>query len=266
MPAERLPDLTGITVMVTRPLHRSRHLCGLIESAGGKTILFPVIDIAPPDDPLGVSAVVDRLDQFDIAIFISANAVGYGVDLIKQRRGALPEGIRIAAIGKSTAGELEQRWRYPDICPEHGFDSESLLAVPEMHAVEDKRIVIFRGAGGRELLAATLRERGAKVEYADVYCRKQPAGDLLPLLRDKSHGKIDVIVVTSNEGLNNLLEMAGVEGRNLLLRMPLALLSHRTAALAGETGFTAPLLVADEAGDEALVDVIGRWWATRHVP
>lgn len=260
MPAET--DLAGITVLVTRPEHQARRLCELIEQAGGRAVRFPLIAIAAPDDPGPAMGIATQIDNYDIAIFVSTNAVDYGVDLIRRARGELPTRPRLAAIGAATAQRLETRWRRPDVVPAGGFDSETLLATDAMRHVRGRRIAIFRGSGGRELLGDTLRQRGAHVDYADVYRRLKPQGKTLPLLHDGARDNIDVIVVTSNEGIENLLELTSDAARPALLKLPLALMSRRGAELAATRGFIGPLLVAASATDEALVDAIRHWRST----
>ena len=66
--AQRKP-LAGRGIVVTRPAHQAAHLVELITAAGGKPILFPVIEIVAVGDPQPLRALIDRLDQFDIAIF-----------------------------------------------------------------------------------------------------------------------------------------------------------------------------------------------------
>ena len=69
------------------------------------------------------------------------------------------------------------------------------------------------------------------------------------------------MVVTSGEGLRNLWEMVGPEGRARLVRTVLVAVSERVVQLARELGFEAPILLAPEAGDEAVVETLCRWRA-----
>ncbi|MEO5574011.1 MAG: uroporphyrinogen-III synthase [Gammaproteobacteria bacterium] len=248
-------SLQDVRVLVTRPAHQAQHLCELIKAHGGQAILFPVLEITEPADPAALLGIISRLDDFDIAIFISTNAVNQALNLILAHR-SLPLHLRLATVGMRTARELEQFGLCADICPSEKFNSEALLELAEMHDVRGKNIVIFRGEGGREFLADTLKERGATVEYAQVYRRAKPQNEAVTLLDTLTHGKIDIITITSNEGLCNLFEMAGVQGRQQLLSIPLAVISERTATLARELEFHHPAHVSGTASDDALLEAI----------
>jgi len=67
--------LAGKNVVVTRPAHQAQAFARLIKDAGGRAILFPAIEIRDVKDPWSVTRLVDRLDQYDLAIFVSPNAV-----------------------------------------------------------------------------------------------------------------------------------------------------------------------------------------------
>ena len=250
--------LAGVGVVVTRPAHQAEDLCRLIEEAGGHALRFPVMEIVDAGDGEAVDELLGRLDGFDIAVFISANAVDKAMSRIKAR-GPLPPGLRIAAIGKASARELRRFGVAVDILPAGRFDSEALLETEAMGEVAGRRIVIFRGEGGRELLADTLRARGAEVEYAEVYRRARPSGDVDGLMRRWARGEVDVIVVTSNEGLRNLFEMVGGLGRAWLRKTPLVVVSERMVQLAGELGFERPPVVAAEASDAGLLKALEEW-------
>jgi uroporphyrinogen-III synthase len=230
----------------------------LIEAEGGRALCFPVLEILDPHDPAPFLALIDRLEQFDIAIFISANAVSRAMSGILARR-PLPPGLKLATVGKGSARELERLGYRVDICPPKKFNSEALLELPELQAVAGKRVVIFRGEGGRELLADTLKARGAQVEYAEVYRRTPPNTDTTELMRHWVRGEIDLVIVTSNEGLRNLFDMVGKLGQQWLRSSQLVVISERTAELAKELGFKHPPILAEEASDEAIIEAIRRW-------
>ncbi len=250
--------LRGLGVLVTRPAHQAEPFCRLVEAAGGRAVRFPVIEIAPPQDPEKLQRQIRRLDDFDLAIFISPNAAERAVAAIMAERD-FPAGLQRAAIGRKTARRLEALGYPAQIVPDKGFDSEALLALPEMQTVAGKNIIIFRGGPGRGLLADTLRARGAQVEYADVYRRimPKPARPLASLL-----GDVDVVAVTSNEGLQNLFDMVDTVAHEKLRQKPLLAGSRRVVELAAKLGWNKIIIPAKNPGDDAMLDALCQWLAS----
>ncbi|MFP4079186.1 MAG: uroporphyrinogen-III synthase [Ectothiorhodospira sp.] len=251
--------LEGLTVLVTRPAHQAEGFCRLVEAAGGRTLRFPALEIQPPADPAALDAIIDGLDDFQIAIFISPNAVHRATQRIQARRGALPPDLKLATVGRKTAQALERRGYRADICPPERFDSESLLAQPQLQDVAGQTVVIFRGEGGRELLGATLTARGAKVTYAEAYHRGRPDADPGPVLRQCSQGGDHVITITSSEALRNLFDMLGEAGRSWLRCTPLVVGCDRMVDTAREMGFKQTPVVADDPSDEAMLEAVQKW-------
>ncbi len=258
MPAhESSAALAGAHVLVTRPEHQAAGLCELIVAAGGRASRLPVIEIAGPADPVAVDAILARLSGFDIAIFVSPNAVERTLARLAPR--GWPGGPRVAAVGQGSAAMLARHGVTVDICPRTRYDSEGLLDEPALQAVEGLRVVILRGDGGRDLLASTLRARGAQVEFAEVYRRAIPAGAEEALQSIAAGAPVDAIVVTSNEGLRNLDRIAGGRLHDWLRARQLIVISARAAALADELGFTHTARVAAEASDAGLFAALQRW-------
>ncbi len=255
-------DLRGLGVMVTRPAHQAEPLCQLIEAAGGRPYRFPLLEIHPPESPRHIlQSQIERLTEFDMAIFISPNAVERGIKLI-QERGHLPGKLKLATVGRGSARLMTQLLgRKPDICAPPPFNSEALLTNTGMQNLSDRNIIIFRGNGGREMLAETLRSRGAKVEYCEVYRRTCPDTEPTTLTQAWEQGKINVITITSGEGLRNLVHLAGSVNRHWLFQTPLVLINRRLAALARELGFDQQLLITNEASDSAMIETIDTWVA-----
>lgn len=251
-PANRL-SLSGRGVVVTRPREQAAHLSALVKAAAGRPIAFPTLEIVDALDSRALRALVDRLEQFDFAVFISPTAASRGLNYIRSRR-ELPADLRIVAIGKGSARELKRLGVAEVIAPEAGSDSEALLALPEFAQMSGRSVVIFRGAGGRELLGDTLAERGALVEYAECYRRTRPNGDAQMLIRAWGRGEIHAVTVTSREALSNLFDMVGTLGRHWLRKTPLFVTHPRIAEAAHELGIGETIIAAP--GDEALVEAL----------
>ncbi len=250
------PSLNGLTVLVTRPEHQAGPLCQLIAQHDGYAIRCPALVIGEPQNWTPALAVLDRLDRYDLAIFKSANAVDRAMPLIQQR-GGIPPRLEITAIGKATAQALARYGINPSVQPAQGFTSETLLALLRFQpgVVNSQAMVIVRGEGGRGLLAETLSARGAHVDHAEVYRRKQPTTDLSALLERWQRGQIGAVVVASGESLLNLFDMLGAAGQDYLRETPLIVVSIRIQRLAAAQGCR-HILIAQEASDDAILTAL----------
>jgi uroporphyrinogen-III synthase len=135
-------------------------------------------------------------------------------------------------------------------------DSEGLLALPELADVRARRAVIFRGDGGRELLADTLRARGATVDCVTCYRRAAPAAGAQGLVEALRAGRAHAVTVTSSEGLDNLWHVLGDDGRMLALRLPWFAPHPRIAARGRALGLT---MIETAPGDAGLVAGLLDW-------
>lgn len=243
--------LAGLKIVVTRPRDQAASLMRGIEQAGGIPLLFPLLDISPVDTP-ELKEQLSRLPHFDLAIFISPSAVAHGMAAIAAA-GGLPETLRVAAVGQGSANALRRAGVSRVIAPTERFDSEGLLALPELQAVQGWRVIIFRGNGGRELLGDTLTVRGAEVEYATCYTRAKPPLDIGGLL---SAGA-DALTATSSEALGYLWEMLDSAARAQLAALPLFVPHARIAEGARALGWRN--VVATAGGDAGLLEGLMAW-------
>ena len=150
-----------------------------------------------------------------------------------------------------------QGWGFANvIAPQDGFDSEAVIALPEFaaDAVRGRKVLIFRGDGGRELLADTLRERGASVEYVTCYRRHCPEADPALLLGPAARGELDGLLLTSSEGVRNLEWMLGTEGLAALRAVTVFATHPRIVAQARAAGFER--VVETPAGDDGLMQAL----------
>lgn len=236
--------------MVTRPAGQAAHFATALTEAGAIPVLYPVLEISDIEDTGPVLDVAIRLDSFDLAVFVSPNAIEKALALILPRR-SWPAGLRVAALGKSSERELARNGICDVISPPLRFDSEALLELPELIDVRGKRVIIFRGDGGREVLGDTLKSRGASIEYVSCYRRTRPQLDPAPLLKLWEVGQLDAVTLTSSEGLRNFHDMIGRLGQAWLKKTPAFVPHVRIAEQAQALGLS--IVVATEPGDDGLM-------------
>lgn len=240
-------------VLITRPSGQVGSTLEHVRAAGHHAEHLPLLALAPLDSP-ELDHALARYPGADVAIFVSANAVEFGLTALAARGIALT-GPRLAAIGAATATQLKAAGLAVDLVPASGHDSESLLALSALQSISGKVVLIFRGesdGGGRRALTDTLTARGADVVVATCY-RRDPArhepARLAAVANALRSGAVKAIQVMSVESLDALLALFPAEPA---LRRCRLLVPHvRIADAARCAGF--PDVVVTGLGDEALI-------------
>lgn len=248
--------LAGLNIVITRPREQAVGLVRRIEQLGGKPLLFPLLEIAAVSDDRALREQISRLKQTDLAIFISPNAVRYGMAAIRAS-GEIPASLKIASVGQGSAKALRGLGIERIIAPTERFDSESLLELPDLQNVAGRRAMIFRGDGGRELLGDTLKARGAQVEYVTCYLRSKPDVDVGALLKVIP----DALTVTSSEALGHLREMLDEAQRRVVYAITLLVPHERIAETARQLGWQQ--VIVTESGDDGMMSGLIAWANTK---
>ncbi|WGL15118.1 uroporphyrinogen-III synthase [Microbulbifer bruguierae] len=247
--------LVGQRILITRPVHQCGGWRDLLRSQGADVDAVPLLEIVPIKEGDGAQQIKNLImdfDQFDHAIFVSQNAVQYGFDWLDDYWPQLPQGPRHYAIGAATARAIRTRGAEPVTDNiDTAMDSEALLALPQLQHPAGQRAIIFRGQGGRTLIGDTLIERGARLDYCELYRRLLPTSAQQQLHDYRCTP--DAITVHSGETLDNLLQALQASGRQDLLNPPLICPSERVAGHARTLGFTR-VYAAANASDSAMLE------------
>jgi uroporphyrinogen-III synthase len=220
-------DLNGLKVLVTRPEGQADALREAILECGGQVERLPLLSIEPDVGETDRRKLQNSSDFNDL-IFVSPNAVRFSAPDLQ------PGQARVIAIGEVTAALLEEKGIRVDLVPRRST-SEGLLEDDRLGTMKGRKALIIRGHGGRELLADSLRRLGAEVEFAEVYRRVSPpppSAELLAAWRDR----VDVMIITSDEMLKNLVELTGFDQN--VFNTPLIVISERLQNSAETLGFT----------------------------
>jgi uroporphyrinogen-III synthase len=250
--------LAGRTIVVTRPQAQAAPLAAAISAAGGKPLSSRCSKFRRPMIP-GRWRSGARLAEY--AWLPSSARMPSNMPCRFSWRTAPG---RPAVAGGRRPGHAQALAAHGVggcIAPTERFDSEALLALPELAAerVAGRRIAIFRGDGGRELLADTLRERGASVDCITCYRRSGPSHGLVPLLAAWRGGQLDALTVSSSEGLRYLVDLLDAEGFAFLQKTPLFVPHARIAENARALGLS-NILLTDAADAGILAGLLAYNW------
>jgi uroporphyrinogen-III synthase len=224
-----------------------------LAALGATPYVFPTIIIEPPADAAPLKEALANLSRYHAAIFVSPSAAEMTIAPMSSAPIALPPSVHVYAPGPGTAEALGARGVNNVQIPETSFDSEGLLELPSLQAksVAGRRIVIFRGNDGRELLREALENRGAIVNTITAYHRRppntSPAG-LVELLRAK---KLTAISAMSSDAVANLVKFVPATERQHLFALMIYASHTRIAETATRLGFRN--VVTTEAGDAGLI-------------
>lgn len=243
-------------VLITRPVMPASRTATRIAALGATPYVFPTTIIEPPVNPEPLRAALENLSTYHAAIFVSPGAAEMTIAPMGSAPIKLPNALHVFAPGSGTAEELQLRGVANVEIPTTSFDSEGLLALPALQAsvIKGKRIAIFRGNDGRELLREELTKRGAIAEAITAYHRRAPTTPptgLIELLRAK---KLTAISAMSSDAVTNLVAIMQKDEHAILFSLPLYASHERIAQTALHAGFRN--VITTQAGDAGLITAL----------
>lgn len=224
-------------LLLTRPQDECAALAASLAEHGVASASLPLLAIEPLEETSEQRSLLLDLDRYCAVVVVSKPAARLGLERLDRYWPQPPARQDWFAVGAATAAILDD-YGLRVHHPENGDDSEALLALPALARalqVPGPRALILRGEGGREFLAERLRGQGVAVDYLELYRRvlpDYPAGELARRVRDEA---LNGLVVSSGQGLEHLLRVAG-EDWPWLAGLPLFVPSPRVAELARDAG------------------------------
>ncbi|HHX82005.1 MAG TPA: uroporphyrinogen-III synthase [Pseudomonadaceae bacterium] len=245
-----LLPLAGQCIWLTRPPLQSDALEEALGKLGALTFALPLLEIQPVPLAGAALAAVQQLDRYQLVVWVSSNAARAGMEAIGMQWPQYPAHLINIAVGPTTAAVLEAKGLQVHY-PRERMDSEGMLALPQLQDIQGKRALIVRGRGGRELMSANLRERGASVDYCELYKRGVPEYSQSALLAGLQSHPPTAIVVSSAEAMDNLKTLYQPWYRDWQ-DLPLHVVSQRLHDHAVASGFRRAVTM-DGATDAAII-------------
>ena len=160
--------LFGKRILVTRPKERSGTLCGKLREAGAEVVEMPAIKTVPIPENKNLETELERLETYHYLAFTSPAGVKVFFDILKQHRMDIRSigNAKIAAIGRGTQKELEERGLICELMPEV-YDGEHLGILLGETVKDGEKILIPRAAEGNRQLIQEITKR-SKAEITDL--------------------------------------------------------------------------------------------------
>ena len=255
--AETSGPLSSVNLLITRPVMPASRTATRVAALGATPLIFPTLIIEPPADSAPLNAALGKIGDYYAALFVSPSAAEMGLAPMSSTPFKLPASLHVFAPGPGTAEELS-RLGVPRVeMPESSFDSEGLLALPSMQAaaVKGKRIVIFRGNDGRELLREELVKRGAVVDAITAYHRRAPATPATGLLELLRGGRVNAISAMSSDAITNLVPLIPASERESIL-FPIAVYASHARIVGSARALGFRNVMETQAGDAGLITAL----------
>jgi uroporphyrinogen-III synthase len=203
----------AMIVIVTRPAAAGERLWRRLQASGYRAAWWPAFEIGPAPDPAAVRARLARLDEYDLAVFVSPNAVR-AVSSVLDR--GWPLGTMVGAVGSATGDD--------------DAGSEAFWSAWAASGRKARRVLILRAEDGREWLGERFTQGGSTVDQLAVYSRRTcpPVSEAIrELLGCMASGVIPVTVFSSSEAVAALDEqLRAIDGGSAFLRGGIALATH----------------------------------------
>jgi uroporphyrinogen-III synthase len=216
-------------LLITRFAPHAQRLADLLNEQGVYSLAQPLLEIKPVK-----GCIQPFTKKYDDIIAISCNAVEYTGRNLHGREWPT---ARYLAVGSSTKLLLEQKVKQSVSIPLDTFNSEGLLALPQLQQLENRSILILRGVGGREFLKDELTSRGANVDYYESYQRVAIMVSRSTSIHKWQQLAINGAIISSIELLEQLMIVGADEDQDWLRSLTIFTASERILKHATAVGF-----------------------------
>ncbi|MGI8537536.1 MAG: uroporphyrinogen-III synthase [Mycobacteriales bacterium] len=254
--------LYGWRVLVPRTRDQAGVLSAQLRSYGAVPVEVPTIAVEPPRTSAPMERAVKGLvdGRYSWVAFTSTNAV-------KAVREKLEEfgldaralaGVRVAAVGDTTARALADFGIRPDLVPTGQESGEGLLAVWDHCDDPVDRVLLPRADIATDTLVAGLKDLGWQVDEVTAYRTVRAAPPPAQTREALKGGGFDAVLFTSSSTVRNLVGIAGKPHDTTVL----ACIGPATDATARELGLRVDVL-SPKPDVSTLVEALATFAAER---
>ncbi|MGO1793213.1 MAG: uroporphyrinogen-III synthase [Oceanisphaera sp.] len=237
--------------LVVRPEPQATSLSQALYAAGHQPVSTPLLSFIEGRELKQLPQLLGQLSEQDYVIAVSVHAVDFTDNALQQHQLTWPSAHYIA-VGEATGNAFTKVGVTGAAVPDDPR-SEGIIALPGLEQLTGRRVVILRGDGGRHMIAPTLTDRGAHVDYCEVYRRQYSPDPNDSFVKSWQSKQVDSIIITSGGLLNHIVQLpTNDHAKDWLLSRVLIVPSIRVVLEAKALGFT-QIINAEGASNQALI-------------
>jgi uroporphyrinogen III methyltransferase / synthase len=247
--------LSGKQIVIPRAEGQARETASAVRERGAVPLVLPMIEIAPPPEPVRFSRALADMWRYDWVLFTSGNTVEQ-LRLELDRMGCDARAFgnaKVGAVGSKTAEALKRLGIKADVVAQE-FVGEGLAGAVLAEGAP-RRVLLLRALLARDALPDALRAQGTEVDVVAAYETKPLNGAGAELSARIQNGGVDAILFTSSSTVASTLEALGDSARELLSRIALASIGPITTSALEAAGLT-PTVQASVYTVEGLLDAL----------
>lgn len=245
-----------MTIVVVRPEPDCHQLVKQLHAHGLAAKPCPLVSFLPGRDLATLPRVLTTLPTGSVLVAVSPRAVKFAHHALQNAQLAWPKNCHYVAVGQRTASEWQTVCGQSVHAPTRE-DSEGMLALPPLTNVAGRQVVILRGESGRDMMAKTLRDQGAHVNYCETYQRQWAIEPLVPQVVSWPKDTIDTVVITSGQQLAYFDQLITLSGQHWLRQCRILVPSKRIQDQASVLDFDT-ITTVDSVANSALVHTLLR--------
>jgi uroporphyrinogen-III synthase len=254
--------LVGKRILVTRASVQAREFAAEIRKRGGKPVLFPTIDIAPPKSWANCDAAIAAINRYDVILFTSSNGVTHFFNRLRALgKTELPTNMKVIAVGERTAATLHELEILAVEMPAR-FSSAGVSALLKASRVRGTTFLFPCGNLRKEEILMHIRSLGGKVTPVTVYSTTKPRSSNVRRVQELlDRDKIDVLTFASPSAVFNFVSLIPsypTRAQN----PPSAAIGKTTASALREAGVR-PAIIARISTSQGLLDEIAEYFSRR---
>lgn len=201
-------ELAGKRILLTRPRHLISQMAEKLRKKGAEVLEVPAVSIEPRIMDESFQKAVEKLEEYTVLVFTSPSGVQVFFDQLKTAGIDIRKlaHLKIAAMGKGTGKELEERGIFVDYMPEI-YDAASLGKLLAEKCTAQDVIFLPRAANGNPELVKEAEKSGSKIIELPIYNTVYEKESIIDLTKEIKEESIDYVVFTSASTVKSFTEL-----------------------------------------------------------